>query len=100
MSLSAYLDALIGRVYKILPMRESELRGKPVHLQEYLASLSVEVKGASFTFPELQKSVEYISILNTLNGLSLQLSQAQVKSEVFKMLSTLDRLREGCGDGN
>lgn len=100
MSIQTFLSALTGRIFKILPMREAELRGENVCLREYVSSLSTEVRGASLTFPDLQTSVGYITIANILNGLDTSGTQPQIKSEVFKMLRILDDLRREYANGD
>ena len=98
--LNAYLQSLTGRIFKILPMKEQMLAGDGVYLDRYLATLSLEMQGASRTFLELQESAEYIALLNTVNGLCEDTPLPFLKREVFKMLSLVDKLKaEYGGDG-
>jgi hypothetical protein len=89
-----YLDFLIGKLFKILPLREIESDSLP----EYLDSLWIEMSGAYFTFPELQSNIEYISILNIIGYLTThKVSVKQCKREVFKMIRLCEKLQHQTG---
>lgn len=93
MSIQNYLDAITGRVFKILPMKEQELRGFSVFLSDYLSSLAIEMVGASMTFDCLGIDPDYIAVVNTVNGLAKTDSDVcQIKREVFKALNLLNRI--------
>lgn len=89
-----YLESLIGKLFKILPLRESESKS----LGEYLDSLWMEMSGAYMTFPELQSSSEYISMLNVIGYLTMNtVSVKQCKREVFKMINICEKVMTGLG---
>ena len=93
MSIVNYLDAITGRVFKILPMKEQELRGFDVYLRDYLSSLAIEMVGASTTFDCLGIDADYIAVVNTVNGLaSADSDVVQIKREVFKALNLLNKI--------
>ena len=98
MSIVSYLDAITGRVFKILPMKEQELRGFDVYLRDYLSSLAIEMVGASTTFACLGLDSDYIAVVNTVNGLaSADNDVIQIKREVFKALNLLNKIAERFG---
>ena len=98
MSLYCYLTDLTRRIFKILPMREDEFKGTYVYLDVYLESLSVEMSGATSTFPALSSDSDYIAVLNTVNGLMCDsYDVTQTKREVFKALNLIRRIIDRFG---
>ena len=93
MSLTVFLNALTGRLYKILPMREHQLAGEEVYLECYLCTLSLELEGAGYTFPCLCDDADYITILNTVNGIDCEDDVRLIRRETFKMLHLLDNIK-------
>lgn len=98
MMLYVFVHSLIGKIYKILPLKEEADRGQDVHLHEYLCSLLRDLAGACDTFPELEMSPEYITILNTIQYLSSnEFGHKACKQEVFKMIELLTCLEKHLG---
>lgn len=98
MAIDNYLEAITGRVFKVLPMKEQELRGFAVYLRDYLSSLAIEMVGASTTFECLGIDTDYIAVVNTMNGLaSADYDVIQIKREVFKALNLLNKIAERFG---
>ncbi|MPL95077.1 hypothetical protein SDC9_41240 [bioreactor metagenome] len=84
-----YVKGLIGKLFKILPLRENEEKS----LNEYLDSLWMEMSGAYMTFPILQESSEYVSALNIVGYLTTHsVSPKQCKREVFKAIGLVEKL--------
>lgn len=101
MSEYVFIRSMIGRVFKLLPMYEDELKGREVFRKQYLESLCFELKGALSTFPTLGKSAHYIAIVNTVEHLSQEdLPFAIYRREVLKAHSELIALLEKVGDSN
>lgn len=100
-AITTFLDSCHGKIYKILSLKEAGDSGKEVYLAKYLDSLSIELVGACKTFPSvLTKSPEFLSIINTVHGLSQREYKHQVvRSEMFKMQSQLERLKARCEEG-
>lgn len=97
MSIEAFLQSLIGKIFKILPMREQLESGEQIFLEQYLATLAIELSGACITFPELSTNKNFITIINTVNGINTYgiLSVKEIKCEVFKMINLLEKLKLG-----
>ena len=96
MSLTLFLDSLTGKIFKILPLKEKKDNGVAVHLEEYLESLLIEISGAYNTFPELSKSVDYLTIVNIMEYLSQnEVSKRVCKREIFKMIDLIKKTKEG-----
>lgn len=98
MMLYVFIHSLTGRVFKILPLKEDSDAGVNTHLGEYIGSVVRDAVGALSTFPQLQTSEEYISVVNTLQYLNEQgVSHAVCKQEVFKMLKLLNTIEKRLG---
>lgn len=67
--LKNFLLSLRGDVFKLLPMRESELNGFDKHLDEYIDAMIVNLTGAITTYPVLARQKQYLYVLNNLNYL-------------------------------
>jgi len=84
-----YLNFLIGRVYKILPISESE----PETLKSYLDSLILELTGSKDLILKLKKDASFLSLIATLQSLSEnQYSHNVIRSEVFKCIDIIKKL--------
>lgn len=63
------LNFLLGfrnDVFKLLPMKEAEMKGMKNHLSDYLDSLVVNAKGSVVAYPELSAHKQYIYVINNL----------------------------------
>lgn len=64
--LKNYLISLRGDVFKLLPMRESELKGLDNHTHEYVGSLVINLEGAMVTYPVLATQKKYLYVINKM----------------------------------
>lgn len=93
MMIYVFVRSLIGKVYKILPLKEEFDSGEDVHLDEYIESLLLDLSGASSTFPELNDIPDFITIINILQYLSTHdFNHKTCKREVFKMIGLLENI--------
>lgn len=95
--LSLYFDRMIGKLFKILPMKE----GDEDTLPNYMSDLLDEMIGLE-TLELLSDQPYYVSIVATvsyLNGHIDACSSAKVKSRVFKAIGLCRRLRDLYGGG-
>ena len=98
MMLFVFIHSMVGKVYKILPLKEESDSGKDTHCEEYIHSLCADAMGAIETFPELQINSSYITILNALQFLSTnEFNHATCKREVFKMIRLLQQIEHEIG---
>lgn len=67
--LGNYLLSLRGDVFKLLPMKESEMSGLNNHVDEYIESLIVNATGAMTTYPILASQKQYLYVLNNMQYL-------------------------------
>lgn len=96
LSLKIHLDGLINKLFKIIPLKENNDK----NLDRYIDSLCVDLLGSSFTFRELLKNQNYITIVNTIEYLRVyEYDFVKCKREVFKCISLVEKIKkELCGD--
>lgn len=96
MQLHEYLQSLVGKVYKVLPMFEEG----DEDVFSYLRRFTAELQGGLYTFPELEQEENYTSIINNLNYiLYCQCTVADCKRQVFDSIALIKKiLRKMEGD--
>lgn len=95
MSLKAYLKWLTGRIFKMLPMSDTDDAIIDYHLREYLRSMSIQVDGSIKTFPELCQNMDYLTIVNTLHyWLDADFEVIAFKREIRNVLTLLNKMEE------
>lgn len=94
-----YLNTVINSVFKILPLYEEENAG----LEIYVESLLFELYGLDKVV-DVKQSYEYLSLLSTLESVSMEIAKEDgkksvIKREVFKCInlikSMISKLEEG-----
>lgn len=90
-----YYKSLRGKFFKILPLYESSNDG----LSRYIASLVLEMEGFLYRIESVEATQEMLSIIATADSLYdislfMDVSHEEVKSEIFKCLSVVNRLVE------
>lgn len=65
--LKNFLLSLRGDVFKLLPMKESEMSGIDNHLSEYIEAMIINLSGATKTYPTLATQKQYLYVLNNMN---------------------------------
>lgn len=88
-----YLKRLIGKVYKIVPLKEE----KSETLLPYIQSLLRELLGCKELIVALRNDGEFISILGTLENLLNEVDQKIYKSDVFKCISIIKKIQSQIG---
>jgi hypothetical protein len=78
-----YCRILLGKIFKILPMKEE----KNPTLKKYIDSLLVELDGGKSMIENFGLSAEYISIINSIKGLQQVEDTEIVRSKVFECIS-------------
>lgn len=93
MRYSSYIGCLIGKVFKILPLKEES---SPEAVLAYCDSLWIEMSGAIKTFPELECDPRYISLLNIIGYLTMnEVSLPRCRREVFRAIDIVNKMRDG-----
>lgn len=95
-----YLSELKNRVFKILPLCEE----KNNHIDKYLDSLIIELKGITLAYPDIinSKTAWYVKVLSSLftfyedytieelhspNGIS------RIRSQIFMLINLIEKER-------
>lgn len=90
--LSAYMEKLVGRVYKILPMFEERDGG----LYKYIDSLSNELLGLQKIIVDLGAENEFVILVSTLRFLSDYIGhdsdKKKIRREVFKCIDVVKKI--------
>jgi hypothetical protein len=95
--LIAYVNGMIAKVYKMMPMKES----KTESLNTYMESTLSEFIGQKELVYELRNNEEFLTILGTLEGLLDQDDFKKFRSEIFKIIKLIECLKIKLGgDGN
>lgn len=90
-SLNRYLEDKIGKIFKILPLYENDVRTLPT----YIESLNMELSGAGELFIELNNNPDYITVMATLEYLIKhigEIDKATCKREVFKCIGLIKQI--------
>ena len=88
--ISEYFDNLVGRFYKILPLKEG---GEKSYLQ-YVGALIREMLGFKTLVPQIGYDDRYLSLVSTLEYiLKNDPSKETVKSDVFKSINLIKRIK-------
>jgi hypothetical protein len=91
--LVVYIDGLISKVFKILPMKEENFPTLSVYIQ----SLLRELVGANELVEELQLNQDFATLLNVLQSLLNENNIDNFRSDVFKSISTIKRIKSSLG---
>lgn len=86
-----YLNDIIGKIYKVLPLKEE---GNS-YLSEYLDSLLIQLKGAETTYLLLSSNPRYISIVNCIQYFcDNDFTSRQCKREVFRCIESIKQIQK------
>lgn len=90
-ALKSYLQNLINKVYKILPMKEE----KCDTLNSYLLSLQNELVGCYKLWTILEDNAQFLSLINIVKYLSAEeYNETTCKREVFKAIHLIEKINE------
>jgi len=89
-----FLTNLVGDVYKILPMKEEEIKGAKNHLPEYVKRTIINMKGSLMTYGELKIYKEYLYIINSLEYLlSEEAGLDEYRQTILNATHVISKLR-------
>jgi hypothetical protein len=86
--LEKYLNGLVNKVFKLLPMREE----KNDTLKKYHNSLMLELTGFSHLFAVYRDSQDFINLLSSLESLKIIEDVAVYKSKVFECINIVKKI--------
>lgn len=86
-----YLQTLISKVFKILPMKEQNIETVNVHID----SLLTELTGYKTLFEYVKYDARLLTVICTLKAIQdNDMSHAVCKREVFKCIKCIEQLIE------
>jgi flagellin-specific chaperone FliS len=91
--LVAYVDGMIAKVYKMLPMKQTHFQS----LHTYMESTLREFIGQKELVLELKNNEEFLTILGTLESLLDQDDFKKFRSDIFKVINLIERLKNKLG---
>ncbi len=90
-ALDGYLQNLIDKVFKILPMKEEQCGTLP----SYLRSLESELVGCYKLWDELADEPQFLALINVVNYLAVEEYDVAVcKREVFKAIHLVESVKK------
>lgn len=95
MGLNNHIQRLTDAIFKMLPMKEEQISGKEVFLQDYVETVKNETLGMMKVFPELRNNYEYVRVCSTLQEIDCtNMDLKMFRKEVLKMTSLLNKVQE------
>lgn len=86
-----YLKYLINKMFKVLPMKEHEVKS----LNSYLRSLQIELIGSTELIGVLKNDPQFLSLMNTIQFfIDNEYDNKTCKREVFKCIHILEDLQK------
>lgn len=90
-----YLDALVDRFYKILPIKESEEKSGEDTLKRYIESLRREMLGVRELISYIRDDDRFLALLAILQYfIDNDVDVATVRSDVFRAIGLLKKLQK------
>lgn len=94
--LQAYINGMISKVYKMLPMKQEGIET----LSKYIESTLREFIGQKELVDELKSNGEFQSILGVMESLLKQDDFRIFRSDIFKIINLIERLKSSLGGDN
>lgn len=85
-NLNEYTDKLVGRIYKILPLIESDKD----NAKKYLNNLLVELNGANKYFD----NINFTRIIFSLEGMKNITDYNIVRSKIFECINLVNKIKK------
>jgi hypothetical protein len=86
-----YLKYLVNKMFKVLPMKEHEVKS----LNSYLRSLQIELIGSTELIGTLKNDPQFLSLMNTIQFfIDNEFNNQTCKREVFKCIHILEDLQK------
>lgn len=95
---AVFVHSTTDRIYKILPLMESEPNQKNERIEKYIESIILSMKGAVRVFDELDGDREYMSVLCSVSGLLDDgITFGVAKRTIFRCLKLLNAIEDRLG---
>lgn len=88
-----FLKNIVNDIFKLLPMKEDNLKGIDNQLAVYIEDVIINMKGAAKEYPNLAQDKYYMYAINKLQALATEsVSFAFYRKTIFDTLATIKRL--------
>lgn len=87
--LIVYVNGMIAKVYKMLPMKQTEAKT----LANYMESTLREFIGQKELVCELRNNEEFLTIIGTLESLLNQDDFKNFRSDIFKVINLIEKIK-------
>lgn len=94
--LLVYINGMVSKVYKMMPMKETRTNSLP----KYIESTLREFIGQKELVFELKDKEEFQTILGVLESLLTQDDFSKFRSDIFKIINLIEKLKSSLGGGN
>lgn len=91
--LIVYVNGMIAKAYKMLPMHEKGVKSLPTYIESTLR----EFIGQKELVEELKSKEEFLTILGVMESLLSQNDFYKFRSDVFKIINLIERLKSSLG---
>jgi hypothetical protein len=91
--LFTYVNGMISKVYKMLPMKQDGLNTLP----KYIESTLREFIGQKELVFKLKNNEEFLTILGIMESLLKQGDFTKFRSDVFKVINLIERIKLSLG---
>ena len=91
--LIVYVNGMIAKTYKLIPMHEQGTKSLP----KYIESTLREFIGQRDLVLELKECEEFQTILGVMESLVSQNDFSKFRSDVFKIINLVERLKSSLG---
>lgn len=92
-NLDDYLDKLVGKIFKILPLLEEN----PINAKKYLNSLTIELEGATRNY---SNDSYLVSTLFSLQGIKSVTDYNVCRKTVFDCIEYINKLKNKVRNNN
>jgi hypothetical protein len=91
--LVTYVNGMVAKIYKMMPMKEQGIKS----LSKYIEATLRELVGQKELIDKLKSNEEFLSILGILEGLLNQEDFSKFRSDVFKIITLIEKLKLSLG---
>jgi hypothetical protein len=92
-TLNAYVKGMTNKLFKMIPMKEQGMESLPLYIQSTLR----EFVGQKELVERFKHNNEFLTILGVMESLLNQEDFGTFRSDVFKMINLIERLKSSLG---
>jgi hypothetical protein len=93
--LIVYVNGMTSKIFKMLPMKQGNFNTLP----KYIESTLREFVGQKELIYELRNNEDFLTVIGVIESLIIQDDVAKFRSDIFKALNLIKRLKDSLGGG-